>query len=309
MRIAIIGEHRHRWTLPANLAKAAEDMGHKVTAINEATWDGSLEAGSEFIIYSPIMGRGPEHDIVRARFAECDRAGIPVVSWHLDLFPRMPRESEVPSHPMFSASLVVTTDADEDFWRAKGINHLHMLPGVDEYACRVADQDKSLRHDVVFVGARSVPGYPARTAFLEAIEREVQLTVYEHGSGMRGSQLAALYASARVVLGDSVLAGEVPGYTSDRLYETLGRGGRLVYPEIEGVTFQPQYTNLVADYAPCRRFEPGDTVGAVECVVAALNCDAETERKERLAAVAWAKAGHTYRHRLEALLAHLGRAR
>ena len=53
--------------------------------------------------------------------------------------------------------------------------------------------------------------------------------------GIRGQDLADLYASVKVLVGDSCLAGNAERYWSDRIPETLGRGGYLIHPEVEGL--------------------------------------------------------------------------
>jgi len=53
---------------------------------------------------------------------------------------------------------------------------------------------------------------------------------------MRGDDLNDLYASATVVVGDSLCPGFTKDhYWSDRVYETLGRGGFLIHPYIKGL--------------------------------------------------------------------------
>src|SRR5690606_15314764 len=61
---------------------------------------------------------------------------------------------------------------------------------------------------------------------------------------IRGDALRDLYASVKVVVGDSCFAGDPRGvrYCSDRIPETIGRGGFLVHPEVPGVTDGTLYT-------------------------------------------------------------------
>jgi spore maturation protein CgeB len=53
---------------------------------------------------------------------------------------------------------------------------------------------------------------------------------------VRGEALNRLYADSKIVIGDTL---NLPGneyYWSDRVYETLGRGGFLIHPYIKGLT-------------------------------------------------------------------------
>ncbi len=56
-------------------------------------------------------------------------------------------------------------------------------------------------------------------------------------SGYRENRLNDLYASIKVVVGDSIFAnqGKSPKYWSDRVPETMGRGGILVHPKVQGI--------------------------------------------------------------------------
>jgi spore maturation protein CgeB len=49
---------------------------------------------------------------------------------------------------------------------------------------------------------------------------------------VRGLPLNELYSSTKIVVGDSQPS---PHYWSNRLYETLGRGGFLLHPHTEGI--------------------------------------------------------------------------
>jgi spore maturation protein CgeB len=55
-----------------------------------------------------------------------------------------------------------------------------------------------------------------------------------------------LYNSAKIVIGDSVYS---PQYWSNRIYETLGRGGFLIHPNVPGIE---------KEYEPWKEFIPYD---------------------------------------------------
>ena len=56
--------------------------------------------------------------------------------------------------------------------------------------------------------------------------------------GIRGKDLQDLYASVKVLIGDSCLAGGIGRYWSDRVPETTGRGGFLIHPQVVGLEIQ-----------------------------------------------------------------------
>jgi hypothetical protein len=70
------------------------------------------------------------------------------------------------------------------------------------------------------------------------------------GPTIRGRDLNDLYASAKVVVGDTLaLKGRRTAYWSDRVYETIGRGGFLIMPRI---------SKLVEEIPDLPTFEFGD---------------------------------------------------
>jgi hypothetical protein len=111
---------------------------------------------------------------------------------------------------------------------------------------------------------------------------------------IRGAALAEVYASARVVVGDSCLAGDVSRYWSDRIPETLGRGGRLIHPWVSGM--EGWFTDQAFGQYPA-----GDLDGLVRLVDRALEGwdPAPTGRAEVL-------RRHTYEDRLLVVAETLG---
>jgi hypothetical protein len=97
----------------------------------------------------------------------------------------------------------------------------------------------------------------------------------------------------KVLVGDSCLAGSPARYWSDRIPETLGRGGFLIHPEVQGL--EGQHPSLVT-------YPLGDFAVLRDKIDDALD-DAEF----RMVTAALARQGvldrHLYEHRLERLLA------
>jgi spore maturation protein CgeB len=53
---------------------------------------------------------------------------------------------------------------------------------------------------------------------------------------VRGDELNKIYAQSKIAVGDSLnINFNYPYYTSDRLFESTGRGGFTIYPEIKGL--------------------------------------------------------------------------
>jgi len=101
-----------------------------------------------------------------------------------------------------------------------------------------------------------------------------------------------VYASIKVVVGDHCFAGQ-PFYWSDRLPETCGRGGFLLYPRTEGLTIP------TALYAPQ---DIGDLIRQIDYWLAN---DAQREEIRNLA-FEHVKQNDTYTQRLQEVLRVIG---
>jgi hypothetical protein len=104
--------------------------------------------------------------------------------------------------------------------------------------------------------------------------------------------------TAKVVVGDSCLVGEPRRYISDRVPETVGRGGLLIHPAVAGVTDGALYT----DREHLVTYPLGDFDKMLRLVDYYLEQDTEREAI-RAAGRAHVAAHHTYAHRMEAVLA------
>lgn len=178
-------------------------------------------------------------DYAEAVWRAHEEAGTITAAVHLDLFWGLDREHEL-AGPMFRMGHVFTADGDHEArWRDAGINHHWLRAGVVEDECVPGTYRDEYAADVVFVGGGH--GYHA-----EWPHRQQLLTFLRDRYGdrfrkwggpeaptIRGRDLNDLYASARVVVGDSLaLGGSRTRYWSDRIYETLGRGGFLIFPRL-----------------------------------------------------------------------------
>jgi hypothetical protein len=124
-----------------------------------------------------------------------------------------------------------------------------MPPGVSEFECGGGTSRPELASPVAFVGSWQ-GGYHVehahRQQLVKWLQRNRQDCVFwpklrQHA--VRGEALRDLYASVDVLVGDSCFAGRIANYHSDRIPETLGRGGFLLHPAVEGVTDGTLYTD------------------------------------------------------------------
>ena len=307
MRVALCGRFTEPWTAECDFRRTLQGLGHEVIPIPENLWNGRLkgepwEPGRrrsapvgwgdfELFAWVSTYGWAPDNERMLAFLAECRERGVPTVAYHLDIWRGLRRAFQVETLAHFRCQYFFSGDGGSpEFWESRGINHRYLLPAVLEDSCYLGAPDPRHDPEIVFIGSRQYhQEHPWRRRMLDYLERTYgpRFRIYEHSSGMRGERLSRLLVSARVTVGDSCFAGLLPGYTSDRLYESLGRGARLVYPEIAGVT----------DGAPCITHRPDDLGSLREAVELALSDSPDEARAERESAVAWTRSAHTYRHR------------
>lgn len=164
--------------------------------------------------------------------------GVRTFTAHLDLIFGLDRGGFVADgHPQFCGpEHVWTADGDhDDEWAARGVNHHWLAPAVHEPNARRGQWREQWACDVVFTGSveNYHPEHPRRRDLIAAASARYGdgFRLIGGANSVRGPELADVYASARVVLGDSLcLLGPHSLYLSDRVPEVAGRGGLLVHP-------------------------------------------------------------------------------
>lgn len=309
MRIAYVGNFKLPWCTEVHVAESLQTLGHHVLTLQENTVNFAalprlLRARRcELLLWTRTWSTPA--DVALDALAQLRMSGIPSVSYHLDRWLGLEREYQLESEPFFRTDLVVSPDGtDEEAWAKRGINHLWLPPGVLERECMpVAPDPGRFPHEVVFVGTQPYPHpawAPTRAQMLEGLAARYgdrfHIWPEDRGHPIRGRALATLYASAKVVVGDSCLVPPVSAYWSDRVPETLGRGGFLVHPYVEGI--DEWYPELPT-------FPPGDVGALFELVDRWLHSedDARREVAERQRQLVLAR--DTYRHRLATVIEHV----
>lgn len=233
--------------------------------------------------------------------------GIPTISYHLDLFVGIPSRWKTYSQDLYirgGLSDFFTVDPPLADWLSNATRTTgHYLPaGVLEAECYLAPPTESF--DVCFVGSRRYhPEWPYRPQLIDWLENtykdRFRLYGQDGGKVVRGAELNQVYANTKVVVGDSFSPGfHYPGFWSDRVYETPGRGGFLIHPRIKGLEEQFVEDQEMVFYD----FLDFDQLGRK--IDYYLTHDEERE-KIRVAGHERVKTGHTYRHRWEHILATL----
>ena len=288
-------ESHHAWTYENKL-------GWQVTRLqeNKTTTDAVLATcqGAQLLQWTHTHGWEftgsvtPEEMLNRVR-----GMGIPSFSYHLDLYFGLnsldKRDLRTGDHPSWKVDHFFSTDGGHEAeYAARGVNHHYLPPGVVEYGCFKGTFQPLLVSDVGFVGSIGYhPEYPFRGEMVKKL-KERYGNHFRTYAGMREKALNDVYASCKIVVGDHCFAG-IPRYWSDRLPETCGRGGFLIYPRTEGMTI------------PTATYEPqniNDLFAKIEYYLAH-----ESERNTiRDQAFEYVKTHDTYTHRLAEVLRVIG---
>lgn len=296
------------WSTEHHVAASLEELGHQVVRIQEDrdSWVDTLAMadGADLFLWTQTYGYAHKWDQGDARTAlDVLNARMPTAGLHLDLWWELEREHQIYEEPYFrQLGWLFTADGDHDnSWAAAGVHHQWSPPAVYGAECTPGTPRPQYQADVAFVGSWR-GGYhdawwPHRKAMLDTLQRHYRgrLRLWPRQQAIRGQELNDLYASTKVVVGDSCFADRADRYFSDRPFECVGRGGFLVMPWIRGLA------DMLADGEHCRYFPPGDFMEMRRLIEHYLRHDDERERIRR-AGQDHVRQNHTYARRVEALL-------
>ena len=245
-----------------------------------------------------------------AMMRRVEKLGVVTASFHLDLYLGLGREATLDGDPFWSTQFVFTPDGDpasQAQFEARGIQHVWSPPAVHGPECVPGRVVEAFEHDVVFVGSYPYPHleWPYRNKLVEWLGDNYGEEFKRYGGGstvIRNEPLNDLYRSAGCVIGDSLCPGFTkPNYWSDRITETLGRGGVLIWPNIAGCA---EFYGLIPGiHFFTYEFNDFDTLRSH-----ITYCVENPESARVMADSAQEKIAlyHTYRNRMEALIEAVG---
>jgi len=299
--IALLGNFDPPHSTENDLKWTLNDMGYEVIALqeNRTTTDEVLERCSDVKLFLWVHTHGwttpgtlPLSEMVGRLRAQ----GVRTASFHLDRYRGLNqldgREDNVGRHPWWLTDRVFTADGGSEsarFFADRGVAHTWLPPGVVAHDCHPGTFRKDLAAKVGFVGSPGYhPEYPFR-AKLVAWLKETYGSDFRLYQGFRGEALNDVYASCEVLVGDSCFAGS-DRYWSDRVPETLGRGGFLIAPATEGLRIPGLVT-----------FEAGNLDDLKFRIDYYLKWPEERDWLRRCAHV-WVRNNETYTQRMQTLL-------
>lgn len=249
MRVAYVGNFRPSHSTENHVAGSLRALGHDVVQFQEDEQVQSLDTLAaravdeqvSLLLYTKTWGLDPDETM--RQWAILDAAGVPTASYHLDLYVGLEREVQLDSDPFWRTRFVFSADGGHDAeFAAHGIDHEWLRPGVYRPECVDGRPQRSMqRFHVGFVGSHRWyhPEWPYRQQLVKwlKVTYRGRAGIFPQGTqAVRGQALNDLYASVPVIVGDTLCPGfDQPRYWSDRVYETLGRGGFLIHPWIEGL--------------------------------------------------------------------------
>jgi len=304
MRIAFLGNFAVPYSSETHHARSLETLGHEVIRLQEPSTAVSVitEQALRADAFVWIHTHGWDTPGIDFALRAIKNAGIPTLTYHLDLWWGLQRQKDVRSSPYWDLDHFFTVDKKMADWLTdntpvKG----HYLPaGVFDEECFISTEPSPFANDVIFVGSRGYhPEWPWRPQLIDWL-RDTYGSRFTHIGGdgdsgtLRGAALNAAYSGSKVAVGDTLCLGfDYPWYASDRLFEAPGRGGFQIFPRIKGI---PELFDGTMEF-----FNFGDFDGLKDLIDYYLEHDQGREAL-RTMCHEHVKTHHTYVQRWETIL-------
>jgi hypothetical protein len=319
MKLAYVGNFDVSFSTENHVAQGFLNNGWIVNRIQENTHTAeqiyAIAKNCDLLLYTRTWGVSGMMKVLE----KLKEIRIPTASYHLDLYVGLKREDlyqrlpdgikQLADDPFWRTEYVFTVDGDQEsekFFEKNGINHFYLQAGVHGQECYIhPTYDGTFDFDVTFVGSYGYhPEWTNRQELVDNLRGFCEKYGYKFGKfgnpqeTIRGDDLNRLYARSRVVVGDSLCPmhnGRRHGfYWSDRIYETTGRGGFIIHPEIEGLQYHFDYGKDIETY----KF--GDFDGLYETIAHYIH-DSNAREKIRVNGHQKTKRMHTYDQRVKAI--------
>lgn len=313
MKLVYIGNFNAPHSTENHVATAFKAKGHELHKMQEqdvSKWNELIGSVKEFdmVLWTRTASLSNTiSDIKKANLLfNCRSNKVPIVSFHLDRFWGIPRQIDVLIDAFFRTDLIITADGGHaKWWRTARVPHLWLPPAVSEpEALRIGKPHANATQSVAFVGSwrNYHQEWPYRRELVEWLQRTYRDKFLLVEGGVRGQDLADLYASVPVIVGDSCLVGGATHYWSDRIPETVGRGGYLIHPDVEGLGLHYIRGEHLETY------ELGNFEDLHAKIEAAL---ADPDMREYVSTTGrdWVLKNHTYEVRVDQILAGVEQVR
>ncbi len=315
MRVAYVGNFVPEHSTENHVRQAWLDEGHEVVRVQEGDAEElqtliSRVRDVDLILWTRTADLAAKVG-TRAQWqmlTVAERAGVPTVGFHLDRWWGLNREATVWESPFFRCAYVITADGGhQEEFESVGVNHFWLPPAVSLPETELGEAQPQYRSPLAFVGSWQ-GGYHKEWAHRADLVKWLQLKYRNQikfwpqpsQPAVRGEALRNLYASVDVVIGDSCLAGNATHYWSDRIPETIGRGGFLIHPWVEGLDQHFRTTNHY-DTPHLFTWNAGDWNGLKTTIEWALN-NPDERRLIAAAGREHVREHHTYNRRVNQIM-------
>lgn len=237
--IVYIGDFKESYSTERYVTHGFRELGHTVTCIQEnrlllhdviRVSNAIIGLKPDLILFSKGRPVGNAEEFIET----LKKHGIKTACWLFDLYFGLPHERKhrlmVKIAP-YNVDYILSTDGGhkEDFER-HDINHSLLRQGIHEPEAILYSRKKD--YDIGFVGGDA---FGTRATLFDRLQEWYGGRFVHYGGSskhLRGLPLNEFYASTKIIVGDSQ---QSPNYWSNRIYETLGRGGFLIHPMVEGL--------------------------------------------------------------------------
>ena len=314
-RITFLGNFEVPYSSENHHAASLESLGHTVIKLQErkvkakVIYSEALDSDLFIWVHTHGWQTPGSIDMIDV-LHELKKHGIPTMTYHLDLWFGINRQKDLENDGFYrSIGHFFTVDKLMADWFNKNtkVKGHFMPPGVYDKECYIhPDKNKKYYdHDVIFVGSKRYhQEYPFRPQLIDFL-RETYKNRFCHVGGdgdtgtVRGDDLNRIYARCKIAIGDTLnINFNYPYYTSDRLFESTGRGGFTIYPKIVGLDQYFKDDEVIW-------YEHGNLNDLKKKIDYYLEHDDEREQI-RLRGHERTKREHTYVHRWEQILKELG---
>lgn len=257
VEVCYVGNFLPSQSTETHVKQAWESEGHTVATVQEevvSDWENLISNPGRYdlILWTSTGGLAEKIGTERQwrMITAAKKAGVPTVALHLDRWWGLSREAQVWERPFFRCDFVITADGGhQKEFTSVGVNHFWLPPAVSLPETELGRHRNGYDSELAFVGSWQ-SGYHKEWAHRPELvnwltrkyRNRIKFWPQPGQHAIRGKDLRDLYASAQVVIGDSCLVGNATSYISDRVPETIGRGGFLIHPHVEGVTDGTHYT-------------------------------------------------------------------
>lgn len=314
MKIIFVGNILSPTSSESQYIELLKSMGHQVYALQESGVRRDkvlrLALKSDLLVWIRThkwQTRGPI--TFEEMFAKLKEKGIPSVTYHLDLWKGISRETDLETDPFYKhIEYFFTVDKlmADYFNEHTNVKGVFLPAGVFDNEAKMLEPARA-RYDIVFSGSKAYhPEFPYRTQLIDFLQDRYGEKFLHIGKdtmmgNVRGEALNQIYANAKIAVGDTLNIGfSYPWYSSDRLFEQCGRGAFTIYPDIHGLdTFYERDKEVVF-------YKHGDLSDLKEKIDYYLSHDEEREAIRKAGYERTLKE-HLYSHRWKFILEEIAK--